>query len=79
LPAIVVRNISSETHRALRVRAKKHGRSTEAEIRSILDGAVQPATRVKLGSALAALSEPFGGFELKIKRDKTPDAPADLT
>jgi antitoxin FitA len=79
LPAIVVRNISSETHRALRVRAKKHGRSTEAEVRAILDGAVRPGTRVKLGSALAALSQPFGGIELKIKRDKTPAAPADLT
>jgi len=55
MPAIVVRNISAETHRALRVRARKHGRSTEAEIRAILDGAVRPTARVKLGSALAAL------------------------
>jgi antitoxin FitA len=79
LPAIVVRNISSETHRALRVRAKKHGRSAEAEIRSILDGAVRPGTRVKLSTALAALSKPFRGIELKITRDKMPAAPADLT
>ena len=78
MPAIVVRNIGTETHRALRARAKRHGRSTEAEIRAILDGAVKPATRLRLGSALAALGQPLGGLELKIQRDKTPAAPADL-
>jgi plasmid stability protein len=78
MPAIVVRNISAETHRALRSRARKHGQSTEAEIRAILDGAVRPATRVRLGSALAALAKPLGGLNLKIARDKTPAAPADF-
>jgi len=79
MPAILVRNISSETHRALRARARKHGRSTEAEIRAILDGAARPATRIRLGSALAALAKPFGGLDLKAARDKTPAEPADLT
>ncbi len=76
MPAIVVRNISAETHRALRVRARQHGRSTEAEIRAILDEAVRP--RIKLGSALAALVKPFGGLALEIKRDKKPAKPANL-
>jgi len=79
MPAIVVRNISAETHRALRIRARKHGRSTEAEVRAILEGAVRPAARLGFGSALAALVKPFGGLELKIRRDKTPAAPADIT
>jgi plasmid stability protein len=78
MPAIVVRKISAETHRALRVRARQHGRSTEAEIRAILDGAVRPGTHVGLGSALAAIAKPLGGLNLKTKRDKTPAAPADL-
>jgi plasmid stability protein len=78
MPAIVVRNISTETHRALRVRARRHGRSTEAEVRAILEGAVRPATRVGLGSALAALAKPFGGLELEIRRDKKPARPADF-
>jgi plasmid stability protein len=78
MPAIVVRNISAETHRALRVRARQHGRSTEAEVRAILDVAVRPASRMRLGSALAALAKPLGGLELEIKRDKTPAKPADL-
>jgi plasmid stability protein len=78
MAAIVVRNISAETHRALRSRARRHGRSTEAEVRAILDGAVRPTTRVRLGSALAALAKPLGGLNLKITRDKTPAAPADF-
>jgi plasmid stability protein len=76
MPAIVVRNIFAETHRALRVRARRHGRSTEAEIRAILDGVVRP--RIELGSALAALVKPFGGLELEIKRDKKPAKPANV-
>lgn len=78
MAAIVVRNISPETHRALRVRARQHGRSTEAEIRAILDGAVRPTTRVRLGSALVTLAKPFGGLDLEITRDKTSAEPADL-
>lgn len=78
MPAIVVRNIPAETHRALRVRARRHRRSTEAEIRAILDRAVRPATRLRLGSALATLAKPFGGLDLEIRRDKTPAEPADL-
>ena len=78
MPAIVVRNVSPETHRALRVQARQHGRSTEAEIRTILDGAVRPTARMRLGSALAALAKPFGGLDLEIRRDKTPAEPAGL-
>jgi plasmid stability protein len=42
-------------HRALRVRAAQNGRSAEAEIRNILERAVKPTKRVRLGDALAAL------------------------
>ncbi len=79
MAGIVVRNISEETHRALRVRARRHGRSTEAEVRAILDSAVRPDQRVRLGSALAALSKPFGGLELEIRRDKTPARAANFS
>ncbi|MGH9469927.1 MAG: FitA-like ribbon-helix-helix domain-containing protein [Terriglobia bacterium] len=78
MPEIVVRKISPETHRALRIRARQHKRSTEAEIRAILDGVVQSTTRMGLGSALATLAEPFGGLNLEIMRDKTSAAPAEL-
>jgi len=50
---LTVRNLPEEVHRALRVRAAVHGRSTEAEVRAILEEAVKPEGRVKLGSLLA--------------------------
>jgi plasmid stability protein len=76
--AIVIRNLAPETHRALREQAVRHGRSTEAEARKILDDAVRPAKRVKLGSALAQLMRECGGVDLDISRDKTPAEPIDL-
>jgi plasmid stability protein len=73
---ITIRNLPAEVHRALRVRAAEHGRSTEAEVRAILAEAVQPAGRVKLGSALVDAFRPFGGVDLKIERDrKVPEPP----
>jgi plasmid stability protein len=55
MPAVTIRNLSEETHRALRVRAAEHGRRTEAEIRDILEKAAGPEGRIKLGSLLAAI------------------------
>ncbi|MHB1816396.1 MAG: FitA-like ribbon-helix-helix domain-containing protein [Steroidobacteraceae bacterium] len=52
---LTVRNLPAEVHRALRVRAAQHGRSTEAEVRDILESAVKPEGRVKLGSLLAEI------------------------
>ncbi|HEY1261040.1 MAG TPA: plasmid stabilization protein [Stellaceae bacterium] len=78
MAAIVIRNLAPETHRALREQAVRHGRSTEAEARQILDEAVRPAARVKLGSALAQLVRECGGIDLDIARDKTPAEPIDL-
>jgi antitoxin FitA len=49
---LTVRNISDEVHRALRVRAAQRGHSMEAEVREILESAVNPRGRVKLGSLL---------------------------
>jgi plasmid stability protein len=73
--SVTIRNLSDETHRALRVRAASHGRSTEAEIRDILDQATRPPERVKLGSLLAQIGREAGGVELNIERDQTPTKP----
>jgi len=75
MASVTIRNLSNETHRALKVRAAGHGRSTEAEIRAILERAANPPGRIKLGSELAAIGREFGGVDLAIERDKTP-APA---
>ena len=67
---LTVRNLSEETHRALRVRAAQHGQSMEAEVREILESAISPKGRVKLGSLLAEMrrqarlsDEKFAVFE----------------
>ena len=78
MAAITIRNLSSETHRALKVRAAEHGRSTEAEVRAILDETVRPQPREKLGSALVALFATSGGVDLEIERDRTPAEPPDF-
>ena len=41
MPAVVIRKLDDETHEALKERASRHGRSTEAEIRAILEEAVK--------------------------------------
>ena len=77
---LTVRNLPDEVHRALRVRAAQHGRSTEAEVREILAAVVKPQKRVRMGEALAAMcrkigltNEDFAVFENV--RDKTPAKP----
>jgi antitoxin FitA len=57
---LTVRNLPDEVHRALRVRAAQHGRSTEAEVREILENAVKPESRLRMGEALAALGRKIG-------------------
>jgi plasmid stability protein len=83
MPSVTVRNVPDAVHRALRVRAAKHGRSAEAEIREILANAVQPEGRVKLGSLLASIGrkinlsdDEFSIFEQS--RDKSPAKSVDF-
>jgi plasmid stability protein len=78
MPVVTVRKLPEETHRALKLRAAQHGRSTEAEIRAILEEAVRPKVRVKIGSELAAFGQRLGGLDLNVSRDQTPTEPADF-
>ena len=73
-----IRNLSDETHKALRIQAARHGRSMEGEVRAILDDAVNPAKKPGLGSMLAAIGRDFGGVELTVARDLGQAEPADL-
>jgi antitoxin FitA len=57
---LTVRNLPDEVHRALRVRAAQHGRSTEAEVRDILEQAAKPQGRVKLGALLVSIAREAG-------------------
>ena len=62
------------------MRAATHGRSTEAEIRAILETTIRPPERLRLGTALSQLGrrvgltgKDFAAFEQV--RDKTPAEP----
>ena len=79
MPILTVRNLPDEVHRGLRIRAAHRGRSTEAEVRAILEDAVKPEGRIKLGAILrdigrrAALTdEEVAAFAC---RDATPARP----
>jgi len=78
--SITVRNVSDEVHRALRVQAAKHGRSTEAEIRNLLETAARPQNRVGMGTRLYQLGREIGLTDEDVAliesiHDKTPAKP----
>jgi antitoxin FitA len=71
MAAITVRNLKDEAHRALKARAKRNARSTEAELRAIIEEAVLPKKQAKgLGTTLYELGRKYGPLEFE--RDKTP-------
>ncbi|MES2831178.1 MAG: plasmid stabilization protein [Pseudomonadota bacterium] len=77
---LTVRNVPDDVHRALRMRAARHGRSTEAEVREILAAVVKPEKRVRMGEALAAIGRKIGFTNedftvVESVRDKTPAKP----
>lgn len=77
---LTVRNLPDSVHRALRVLAAQHGRSTEAEVREILAAAVQPKSRLLMGDALAALARQAGLSNKDVEvleqtKNKTPAEP----
>jgi plasmid stability protein len=80
MAAVTIRNLPDETHRALKIRAAQHNRSAEAEMRAILEAAVRPTGRLRLGTALADMSRKIGLTNADVEaldqtRDKTPAEP----
>ena len=83
MASITVRNVPDEVHRAIRVLAAQHGRSAEAEIRAILETAVKPEGRAKLGSLLADIGRSVGLSDDEFAvfdeaRDKSPSEPVNF-
>jgi len=87
MPAVTIRNLPEEVHRALKVRAAQNNRSAEAEIRAILEAAVRPEGRLRLGTALSEASRKMGLTNADIEaleqsleqvRDRRPAEPLDL-
>lgn len=60
MAAVIIRNLSDQAHRALKIRAARHNRSTEAEMRAILEAAARPEVRLRVGTALADMSRKIG-------------------
>ena len=75
MPQIIVRQLSDEVHRALKARAREHGKSAEAEIRDILAEAVLPQSRKKAGDALCEIWNGIDATQLVFERDQTPYEP----
>ena len=83
MATLTVRNVPDAVHRALQVRAAHHGRSADAEVRAILEEALVPEDRVKLGSLLVNIGrrarltdDEVAGIENV--RDRIPAKPVSL-
>ena len=80
MAAVTIRNLPDETHRALKLRAAQHNRSAEAEMRAILEAAVRPEGRLRLGTALWEIGRKYGVTDDEIAaieqvRDRRPAEP----
>lgn len=80
MAAVTIRNLSDEVHRALKVRAAKNNRSTEAEMRAILEAAALPEGRLRLGTALSEIGRKYGVTKADVEaleqvRDARPAEP----
>lgn len=75
MSAITIRNIPAGTHQALKDRAKRNSRSTEAEIRAILNDAAA-TEKEGLGTALYRLGRKYHDLDLDFERDRSPVEPA---
>jgi len=65
--AMSIRNLDERVMELLRIRAARHGRSTEAEVRAILVDAVrEPGDGPNLAQAIMARFGDLGGVELDL-------------
>ncbi len=66
MATLTIRQLDERTHARLRMRAARHGRSVEAEVRAILDAAVYVPEENFLLVLHAAMSE-VGGVDLPLE------------
>lgn len=67
MAALSIRDLDDDVRERLRVRAARHGRSMEAEVRAILTEAVSPASdRADLFSTLTERFSALGGVDLEL-------------
>ena len=79
MAALSIRDLDESVKERLRLRAAQHGRSMEAEVRSILADAVADQTTGRgLAQALIARFGHAGGVELELPGRTTPPRAADV-
>ncbi len=79
LSALSIRNLDDEVKERLRVRAARHGRSMEAEVRTILTDAVaEPREAPSMFQALMDRFGELGGVELELLPRATRPRAADF-
>jgi antitoxin FitA len=66
MTAVTIRKLPDDVHEALRLRAKSNRRSTEAEIRDILQKAIAQPKAKGFGTELYEMAQRYGGFDLDI-------------
>jgi plasmid stability protein len=72
MAAVSIRGLDDSVREKLRVRAARHGRSMEAEMRAILTAAVSEDTREGLFPALIDRFDRLGGVEVEVPPRATP-------
>ena len=79
MAAITIRNLDDEIKERLRIRAARHGRSMESEVRAILARAVnEPDSPHGLFAALIERFSAMGGVELDLPLRSTPPRGAEF-
>jgi plasmid stability protein len=79
VPAVSIRNLDDRVKERLRLRAARHGRSMEAEMRAILTEAVsEPGEDIGLFQALLDKFGQLGGVELDVLARTARPRAADL-
>jgi len=78
--ALSIRNLDETVKQRLLLRAARHGRSMEAEVRAILTEAVRESgDSAGLFTALLDRFGVLGGVDLELPARREPARPADLT
>jgi plasmid stability protein len=79
MAAVSIRDLDDAVKEKLRIRASRHGRSMEAEIRAILTSAVtEDAPQNDLFHSLTDRFARLGGLDLDLPARATPPRAADL-
>ena len=79
MATLTIRDLDEELRASLRVRAARHGRSMEAEVREILrDALTRSAVKEALGSRIRQRFATIGGAELELPARLDGPRPATL-